>query len=147
MVKIHNITIICIFTVLSMRVYASQIVYQPINPNFGGNPLNSSLLLQQASINNHFLTNPSASNPLTSNTSANFSKQVRESLLSALESQAAQIAVNSILGTNGQSQNQGTVNIAGTVIQFQRSNGQININITDGTNGGTTQISVPVPQF
>lgn len=147
MVKIRKISLVFIFTVLSMHVDASQIIYQPINPNFGGNPLNSTLLLQQATVNNHFLTSPSTSNLINSNKSADFSKQVRESLLSALESQAAQIAVNSILGTNGQSQNQGTVNIAGTLIQFQRLNGQININITDGTNGGTTQISVPVPQY
>jgi len=129
----------------AMPVAASELIYQPVNPNFGGNPLNDTFLFQQATNNNRFLTAPSTSNQL--NSTQSFNSQVRDALLSALESQAAQIAVNAILGTNGQAVNQGTVNIGGELIQFQRSGGQINVNLTDTTSGANTQISVPVPQF
>jgi len=128
-------------------VKASQLQYQPVNPNFGGNPLNGTFLFQQATANNHFLTAPGTGSQSTANGTQDFNTQVRDSLLSALESQAAQIAVNAILGANGQALNQGTINLAGELIQFQRSGGQININLTDTTTGSSTQISVPVPQF
>jgi curli production assembly/transport component CsgF len=127
---------------------ASSLTYQPVNPNFGGNPLNSTMLFQQATSNNHFLTPPASSNPLTNpNNPQDFNAEVRQSLLSALESEAAQVAVNAILGTNGQAVNSGNVNIGGEQIPVQRDGGQININLTDTTTGGSTQISVPVPQF
>lgn len=126
---------------------AAQLQYQPVNPNFGGSPLNSSFLFQQATANNHFLTPPGTGQSAASG-AQDFNTQVRNSLLSALESQAAQIAVNAILGANGQGGlNQGSVNLAGELIQFQRNGGQININLTDTTTGSSTQISVPVPQF
>jgi len=126
---------------------AAQLQYQPVNPNFGGSPLNGSFLFQQATANNHFLTAPGTGSTSTGFGAQDFNTQVRNSLLSALESQAAQIAVNAVLGANGQALNQGTINLAGELIQFQRSGGQININLTDTTTGSSTQISVPVPQF
>ncbi len=133
---------------MSASANAEQLVYQPVNPNFGGNPLNGTFLMQQATNNNHFLTNPNAATGLSQlNTAQDFNTQVRNSLLSALESEAASLAVNAILGTNGQAVNQGTINLAGELIQFARSGGQININLTDTTTGSSTQISVPVPQF
>jgi curli production assembly/transport component CsgF len=64
---------------------ASQLQYQPVNPNFGGNPLNSVFLFQQATTNNHFLTNPAANNLL--NNSQDFNQQFRSALLSSLQSQ------------------------------------------------------------
>jgi curli production assembly/transport component CsgF len=131
----------------TVSVEAGQLQYQPVNPNFGGNPLNGQFLFQQATANNHFLTAPNSGGQSTAGTTQDFNTQVRNSLLSALESQAAQIAVNAILGTNGQAINQGSVNLAGELIQFQRNGGQISINLTDTTTGSSTQISVPVPQF
>jgi hypothetical protein len=38
-------------------------------------------------------------------------------------------------------------NIAGELINFQRSGNEINITITDATTGGTTSIQIPVPTF
>ena len=143
-------TYLCLLAALAVgtSAEAAQLQYQPVNPNFGGSPLNSSFLFQQATANNHFLTAPGTGNPSTGLAGQDFNTQVRNSLLSALESQAAQIAVNAILGANGQGGlNQGSVNLAGELIQFQRNGGQININLTDTTTGSSTQISVPVPQF
>ncbi len=141
-----TIRIMAIFSMaMTAQANAGQIIYQPVNPNFGGNPLNGPFLTQQASSNNHFLTNP-ATVPQVNSTQS-FAQQARSALLSALQTQATQLAVNAILGVNGQAQNQGTINIAGALIQYQRTDGQVNITLTDTTNGGTTQISVPVPQF
>lgn len=37
------------------EVQASDLVYQPVSPTFGGNPLNGNFLLNQAQIQNQFV--------------------------------------------------------------------------------------------
>lgn len=124
--------------------HASPIVYEPVNPTFGGNPLNGNFLLESASANNYnHLTNPNQSTTPTQETTA---QELQQALISSLISQATNLAIESILGTNGQAQNSGTFDVAGEIIQFNRVNGQINITLTD-PNGSQTQVSVPVPQF
>lgn len=125
---------------------ASQVHYQPVNPTFGGNPLNGSFLLSTANANNYnHLTNSAALGSFNSTQST--ADALRQALISALISQASTLAVNSILGTNnGTPLNSGTVSIAGETITFNRVGGQINIVLTDPT-GTQTQVSVPVPQF
>jgi curli production assembly/transport component CsgF len=45
-----GIPAIAAFVVINASVpaFASEIIYHPVNPTFGGNPLNGSFLLQQA---------------------------------------------------------------------------------------------------
>ncbi|MCF2908342.1 curli assembly protein CsgF [Pseudoalteromonas sp. DL2-H2.2] len=46
-------TIICCFGVLcSLSLHATELVYKPINPSFGGNPLNANMLLNKAQAQN-----------------------------------------------------------------------------------------------
>ena len=129
---------------------AGELHYVPVNPTFGGNPLNGAFLLGTANANNFdHLVNPSAPNPFTQfgTTTPSTTDLLRQALLSNLISQASTQAINSILGTGGVTpQNSGTFNIAGETINFSRAGGQINITLID-PNGSQTQISVPVPQF
>ena len=41
-----------IITTLSLSVTATEIIYTPINPSFGGNPLNANMLLSKAQAQN-----------------------------------------------------------------------------------------------
>jgi len=124
---------------------AGQLTYQPVNPTFGGNPLNGSFLLGVANANNQHPNNPETQNIIT--TTPNTAQELQQALFSSLVSQAQSIAISSILGTNGQTPlNSGTFSIAGETINFNRVGGQINITLVD-PNGNQTQISVPVPQF
>jgi curli production assembly/transport component CsgF len=137
------------FVVILIGVVASasagQLQYQPVNPTFGGNPLNGSFLLGVANANNQHLTNPAT--PSTLNTSQTTAQELQQALVSSLISQATSLAINSILGTGGQTPlNSGVFAVAGEIIAFNRVGGQINITLTD-PNGSQTQISVPVPQF
>lgn len=43
-----------LFTFVPTIVYASELVYTPVNPNFGGNPLNSSHLFNGANAINDY---------------------------------------------------------------------------------------------
>jgi curli production assembly/transport component CsgF len=116
-----------------------------VNPTFGGNPLNGNFLLGVASANNYnHLTNPNQN--LTGTQQQTTAQELQQALVSALISQATNLAIESILGTNGQAQNSGTFDVGGEIVQFNRVNGQINITLTD-PNGSQTQVSVPVPQF
>jgi curli production assembly/transport component CsgF len=127
--------------------HAAPLVYTPVNPTFGGNPFNGAFLLGTAAANNYdHLTNPSAIQNLTSTQQQTTAQELQQALISALISQATNLAIQSILGTNGQAQNSGTFDVAGEIITFNRVNGQINITLTD-PNGSQTQVSVPVPQF
>ena len=126
---------------------ASQILYQAVNPNFGGSPFNGPWLFSEANANNfRYLTNPATAatnNPVNSRQQAiqNFQDAVTNSLLGQI---AQQIAID-VLGQNGQTS--GHFNIGGELIDFNRANGQININITDPVSGGVTNLQVPVPSF
>ncbi|ATZ73088.1 curli production assembly protein CsgF [Idiomarina sp. X4] len=50
MKKLSTVTLALLLT--SASVSATEIVYQPINPSFGGNPLNGNFLLQKAQSQN-----------------------------------------------------------------------------------------------
>jgi curli production assembly/transport component CsgF len=141
-----TLTTVAVVGLLGTAAEASQLHYQPVNPTFGGNPLNGSFLLSTANSNNYnHLTSPAANNAL--NTTESTADELRQALVSALISQASTLAVNSILGTtNGTPLNSGTVVIGGETISFNRAGGQINITLTD-PDGTQTQVSVPVPQF
>ncbi|MEP4892166.1 MAG: curli assembly protein CsgF [Aliiglaciecola sp.] len=49
-IKIVNLTFL--MGILSSPLLATELVYEPINPSFGGNPLNGSFLLSKANAQN-----------------------------------------------------------------------------------------------
>lgn len=133
-----------VFCAFATCANASELVYTPVNPTFGGNAFNGSYLLSTASANNfEFLTNPKAAS--TSSTEST-SELLREALINSLIAQASSVAIDSILGTNGAAADSGTFSVAGEVITFDRSGGEINITLTD-PDGSQTQIQVPVPSM
>jgi len=130
---------------LAAAAQASPMVYQPVNPNFGGSPLNGPFLLGEAASNNYdHLTNPNATANLLGVQQQTTADLLRQALISALISQASTLAINDILGANGA--NSGTFTIGGEIITFVREGGNINITLTDPS-GSQTQVSVPIPQF
>lgn len=143
---LSTLSTIAVAGLFSTAAAASQLQYQPVNPTFGGNPLNGTFLLNTANANNFdHLTNPATPNLLGQTQST--ADQLRQALVSALISQASTLAVNAILGTGtGTALNSGTFVIGGETISFNRVGGQINITLTD-PDGSQTQVSVPVPQF
>lgn len=131
-----------LFALLAINpAVAGQLVYQPVNPSFGGSPLNGSYVLGLASANNQkFLQNP-ANQPTATNAAQQFKSQITSALLSQIASNVSQ----QILGENAKSS--GSFNFAGELVTFNRADGNININITDATTGAQTQIVIPAPTF
>ncbi len=112
---------------------AQQLVYTPINPQFGGNPLNASQLEADANAQNRF----SAAHSQANQTQAQlFASQLQSILLSDLASQVSQ----AIFGPNAQ--NSGTFSFGGETVTFVKSLTETTINITDAS-GGKTTITIP----
>ncbi len=126
---------------------AGELVYTPINPSFGGNPLNSSHLLGLANAQRNATASDANSSgttggggtggtPTTGETNAQlFVQQLQGRLLSALASQVT----DAIFGANPQ--DSGTVQFGDTTVSFERTLDSIRLTITDPT--GVTQIVVP----
>lgn len=136
---IRRVRRMCSVAVLTVGVWASpalaqDMVYQPINPTFGGNPFNSSHLLGVAGAQNK--TKDPASTATNSQADI-FSRQLQSRLLSALSSQI----VDAIFGENPQER--GTITFGGQTITFVRGLEDVTLTITDNTTGEVTTIVVP----
>jgi len=113
---------------------AQDLVYQPNNPTFGGNPFNSAHLLGVANAQNDYRDPSSTSN---SSQADIFARQLQSRLLSALSSQI----VDAIFGENPQER--GTISFGGQTIQFVRGLEEVTLTITDNATGEVTTIIVP----
>lgn len=113
---------------------AQDLVYQPIDPTFGGNPFNSAHLLGIANAQNDY-RDPTAT---TNNSQADiFARQLQSRLLSALSSQI----VDAIFGENPQES--GTISFGGQTIDFVRGLTEVTLTITDDDTGEITKIVIP----
>ena len=114
---------------------ASELRYQPVNPNFGGFASNGSYLLQNADVQNqHKPTRESTTG------SQNFASTITNSLLNRI---AFNIA-DQIYGENAQDSGRFVLN--DTLLEFNRADGQIIVNITNSTTGETTRLELPETQ-
>ena len=68
-------------------IKASELVYQPINPSFGGNPLNSNWMIYQADSQNKFKGPTTTRDPLE-----DFEQSLNRRILSMLASQIVEEA-------------------------------------------------------
>jgi len=125
---------------LSGTSYASELVYVPNNPSFGGNPLNGPVLLNEAQAQNHFVAkSDSSSSGQTALT------QFNSMLQSAILSRVSSAVTSSIVGANGQLI-PGIVETTDFRIAITNlSSGMLQIVTTDKTTGQTTQFQVNQP--
>jgi len=129
---------------------AGDLVYQPINPSFGGNPGNSGHLLSIANAqrsatardaddgNGGFTGGTGDGGTDVRDTRADlFVRQLEGRLLSALSAQVTEAIFGDV------PQDQGTVEFGDTTITFDRTPEAITLDIIDAIDGTTTTITVP----
>lgn len=145
--KIHALGagLLCLAFGMSGTAFSAPLIYTPVNPSFGGNPLNSAHLMGTASAQRTATAHdadvggPGSGDGLGStpgSTDADlFVRQLQGRLLSALASQVT----DSIFGANPA--DNGTVQFGDTTVTFERTLDSIRLVITDPT--GTTEIVVP----
>ena len=115
---------------------ASTVVYQPIIPDFGGNPYNWTGLLAEADKQNiyHAPTKPTQKlTPLD-----RFKEQLQYMILSRLATKI----VNAAFGN--ESLNPGTYQIENYQVNVQQQGGEIHVNILDTSTGSSTEVIVPM---
>lgn len=121
--------------------YSSNLIYTPVNPNFGGHPLNSNQLLGVANGINKF-TAPPQTPATVAAASASQAQQFLRQLQSRLLSSLASNVTEAIFGQNPQ--DHGEVIFGDQTIIFDRGLDSVEISILDSATGETTRISVPL---
>lgn len=121
---------------------ASELVYQPINPSFGGNPFNSAHLLGIANaVNKHDGPKSSSGFGGTGLSQASlFAQQLQSRLLSGLTDQVVQ----AVFGPNAK--DNGKIVFGDQTITFSRGLEAIHLTIFDAVTGKTTTVDVPTIQ-
>ena len=128
--------------------WAGSMTYTPVNPSFGGSPLNGGWLLQQGQIQNTEIQRKQqlrnqAANPAFAGTASGltqtpgqiFARQLQSQLYSSLANKINE----AIFGVNAQQS--GTFAFEGTTINFNRVGSNIEISINDGQS--ITNVTVP----
>ena len=128
---------------LAQQAAASELVYQPINPAFGGNPFNGAFLLETATLQNGHEPNDKGSggSGLTGLSGLSDQDQFVRILQSRLLSDMASKVADAIFGESAQ--DSGEFRYGSQVVNFSRGLDTISIDIFNETTGERTQISVP----
>ena len=136
------------FLLAAAPASAGDLVYQPLSPTFGGNPLNSNHLLSTANAqktatasdaDDDLLASSAASgsNSTATDQAALFVRQLESRLLSSLASQVT----DAIFGDNPK--DSGTVKFGETTVSFQRTLDSLELTIINSLDGSVTEITVP----
>lgn len=125
-----TLTLIAI-TFAGVSGYGQQLVYTPVNPNFGGNPMNYSGLLASANAQNQF---DDKNNLFNSSLLDNFSETVKRQILSQLS--------RKLFDDNEDLSNleSGTFEIGGLIISIDDTRTGTVIRIIDNETGEVTEI-------
>ncbi|PRA52291.1 MULTISPECIES: curli assembly protein CsgF [Pseudomonas] len=112
-------------------VQATELVYTPINPSFGGNPLNGTWLLNNAQAQNDYDDPDIKSRATTTGTSAldRFTSQLQSRLLS-------QLLDNISTG------NTGSLSTDSFIVDVIDDSGALSIQVTDRATGEISEIQV-----
>lgn len=126
-------------TLLAAMAGAGELVYTPINPSFGGNPLNGTFLLNQAQAQNRY------KEPTPSPSQQDALKQFNSSLQSAILSRVSSALSSNVVSSTGQLI-PGTVETTDFRISIvSQGNGVLQITTTDKATGQSTQFLVNQP--
>jgi curli production assembly/transport component CsgF len=115
---------------------ASELLYTPVNPTFGGSPLNSTQLMSEAAAQK-----PSAPVKTSKQTQQSTAQQFIQMLQSQLYASLANSVANAITGQNAQEA--GTIKLNSMQLTWNTANGQTSIVMTDFATGQVTEITVP----
>jgi len=120
---------------------SNPLVYTPVNPSFGGSPLNGSFLLNRADAQNHFKdpSSPAAVNPFSSQSQL---EQFNSALQQAVLSRISSAVSSSVVGPDGKLI-PGTVQTQNFTISISDiGGGKLRIVTTDKLTGGSTSFEI-----
>jgi curli production assembly/transport component CsgF len=124
----------------AVQAWATELVYVPVNPSFGGSPLNGSVLLNSAQAQNKH-KDPDVASP-TSFASGSSLDQFNNILERAVLSRLAAAATGGIIGANGELI-EGTVSTDNFAIDIvDLGGGLLQVTTTDKATGASTSFQI-----
>lgn len=141
--------LVCAALGASAPAFAGDLVYTPINPSFGGSPLNSSHLLGLANAQRDATASDAddglggsgsldgGSGTVAASNADLFVQQLQGRLLSALAGQVTE----AIFGDNPK--DSGNITFGTTTVSFERTLDSIRLTINNNLDGTVTEIVVP----
>ncbi|HKI78842.1 MAG TPA: curli assembly protein CsgF [Ignavibacteriaceae bacterium] len=138
----HTAISICsllfLFVFFSNKSIAQQLVYTPINPNFGGSSFNGAWLMAEATAEKHFTASSTSSyNPYSNDPLQNFQSNLNNAILSQL----SQKIISQVFGESALTK--GHYQFGNYIIDINPGNDGIHISILDNLTGGQTSVIVP----
>ena len=119
------------------NAFAQQLVYTPINPSFGGSPLNGNWMLSQAQAQNGFTSEESIDSRFLRDPLADFKESLNRQILSEL----SRNLISSMFGESGLEE--GRYTIGDYIIDITPGSEGISIIIFDLVTGDETTIIIP----
>ncbi len=120
----HAVMVSLLATTLSAPAFSSSLVYEPVNPTFGGNPLNTT----------HLFSRAEAINDYEGSSGSSSSSSVLSSLTSSLQSRL----ISQLLATG----EAGSLETNDYSLVITDNDGYLTITITDKATGESTDIQV-----
>lgn len=112
---------------------ASELVYEPINPSFGGSPFNAQWLLDQAQAQNRF----------EEEYERDLMEDFEERLISQIFYRMSRMIIDEAFGEYGEPIEPGHYEIGNYHIDISSDEVMITVVIVDITTGDTTTVEVP----
>lgn len=148
---IYFTSVVACTLALAAPAAAGGLTYSPINPSFGGSPLNSSHLMGMANAQNEPKSKADAARTKAAQeaaavakaTGVNKSDRFIQLLEAHLYSGLAQKVSEAIFSTAANAPTNGTIKFNDQQVSFLKSPDQIQLTIFDTTTGQSTQITVP----
>jgi curli production assembly/transport component CsgF len=125
------------FFILSGNSFSQQLVYTPINPSFGGSPLNGNWMLSQAQAQNGFTSEESIDSRFDRDPLTDFKESLNRQILSEL----SRNLITSMFGESGLEE--GRYTIGDYIIDITQGAAGITIIIFDLITGDETTIIIP----
>lgn len=123
---------------------ATELVYVPVNPSFGGSPLNGSILLNEALATNRH-TDPEAGGSPDTDTTNRSLQSFQSALENNILNRLASAATTKLVDANGNFV-PGTFDTANYTITIGTpQNGVVTVTTLDKISGGTTVFQVQQP--
>jgi curli production assembly/transport component CsgF len=119
-------------------VFGQQLVYQAINPAFGGNPMNYSWLLNSAQVQNPYKDNATDLSSLNSDPLKDFKQTLQRQILSEL----SQKLVAGQLGDLNLS-TQGSYDLGDYTVNINPGTSGLSVTIFDKISGQETNVTIP----
>lgn len=140
--KKRSVFVIVLAVLLVGRIScASEMVYTPVSPSFGGNPLNSSFILSQAESQNTFKDKSMSAgrDPMD---------YFEESLVRRVLNNLANNIIDSAFSTTDSEMTDGFYQFGDYTIEVNTSlSDNVNVTITDVSSGNSTTIEIPQYTF